>query len=241
MGYEVYGGEEMQTALEQTMRERRFDVVHFDHLHTAQLLPVARRVSPQTHVVVDEHNVEGQVFERVAALALDDAAARPAPGEPCEEAREHARLGRGPGARLLRTRPRPAPRARGAAGPGRPQRRGHGGHGGGPFAQAGCGRLRWVHGLRWPNSDAALWLGRSIWPLARPRLPGTRLLLVGRNPPQAVQELAEDCLEVTGTVACVKPYLAAASAIPLRAGSGTRLDSRGRRGARPRRRHPAGR
>ncbi len=76
-----------------------------------------------------------------------------------------------------------------------------------------------------PNVDAALWLGREIWPLVQARVPQARLLLVGREPAPAVRALADEHVEVTGTVADVNPYLARSRVVvaPLRAGGGTRL------------------
>ena len=77
-----------------------------------------------------------------------------------------------------------------------------------------------------PNDDAARWLGGSIWPLVRRAVPGARLLLVGRDPSPQVRSLhGRDGIEVTGTVADVRPYLASARVglAPLRAGGGSRL------------------
>ena len=76
-----------------------------------------------------------------------------------------------------------------------------------------------------PNVDAAVWLGREIWPQVRSRVPGARLLLVGKDPAPAVSALADGSIEVTGTVQDVNPYLARSRVVvaPLRAGGGTRL------------------
>jgi glycosyltransferase involved in cell wall biosynthesis len=76
-----------------------------------------------------------------------------------------------------------------------------------------------------PNIDAALWLGRDIWPLVVAQVPQARLLLVGRDPAPSVLALARDNLQVTGTVPDVTPYLAESRVVvaPLRAGGGTRL------------------
>jgi glycosyltransferase involved in cell wall biosynthesis len=76
-----------------------------------------------------------------------------------------------------------------------------------------------------PNTDAALWLGREIWPLVLARIPEARLLLVGRDPTPAVRALASASIEVSGTVADVRPYLAQTrvAVAPLRSGGGTRL------------------
>jgi glycosyltransferase involved in cell wall biosynthesis len=76
-----------------------------------------------------------------------------------------------------------------------------------------------------PNVDAAVWLAQDIWPTIRARVPGARLLLVGKDPAPAVLALADDTIEVTGTVDDVRPYVAQARVVvaPLRAGGGTRL------------------
>ena len=76
-----------------------------------------------------------------------------------------------------------------------------------------------------PNVDAAVWLGREIWPEVLARVPEARLLLIGRDPAPAVRALADERIEVTGTVADVNPFLTRARVVvaPLRAGGGTRL------------------
>jgi len=76
-----------------------------------------------------------------------------------------------------------------------------------------------------PNIDAAVWLGRDVWPLVRARMPEARLVLVGREPAAEVRALAAADIEVTGTVPDVRPYLARArvALAPLRSGGGTRL------------------
>src|SRR5437868_11490618 len=86
--------------------------------------------------------------------------------------------------------------------------------------------LVFVGSFDWrPNIDAARELAREIWPRCRDLLPGARLVLVGRNPPPAVLSLAARDVIVTGSVPSVQPFLdrAFATAIPLRAGSGTRI------------------
>ncbi|HTY73061.1 MAG TPA: glycosyltransferase family 4 protein [Actinomycetes bacterium] len=76
-----------------------------------------------------------------------------------------------------------------------------------------------------PNIDAALWLGREVWPRVRERMPEARLALVGREPAAEVRALAAPDVEVTGTVPDVRPYLARArvAVAPLLSGGGTRL------------------
>jgi len=64
-------------------------------------------------------------------------------------------------------------------------------------------------------------LFRSI----RAEEPGTRLSIVGRTPTAAVRALANEHVEVTGTVDDVRPFVrkAAVYVVPLRIGGGTRL------------------
>lgn len=80
--------------------------------------------------------------------------------------------------------------------------------------------------LGWgPNRDAALWLGREIWPEVERRVPGARLLIVGRDPDAAVCSLASRSIEVVASPRDVGPSLAraAVAVAPLRAGGGSRL------------------
>ncbi len=86
--------------------------------------------------------------------------------------------------------------------------------------------MAFVATMGWaPNVDAAVWLGREIWPEVLTRVPEARLLLVGKDPAPAVRALADEHIEVTGTVADVSPFLARSRVVvaPLRAGGGTRL------------------
>jgi len=95
-----------------------------------------------------------------------------------------------------------------------------------PLPPATTPTVSFVATMGWaPNADAALWLGREIWPAVLAAVPEGRLLLVGRDPTPAVRALASDSIEVSGTVDDVRPYLAqtAVAVAPLRSGGGTRL------------------
>jgi len=96
----------------------------------------------------------------------------------------------------------------------------------GPPEPAGSPTAAFVATMGWaPNVDAAVWFGQEVWPGVVRRLPEARLLLVGREPAPAVAALASASVEVSGTVAEVRPYLARTrvAVAPLRAGGGTRL------------------
>jgi glycosyltransferase involved in cell wall biosynthesis len=76
-----------------------------------------------------------------------------------------------------------------------------------------------------PNLDAALWLVDEIWPRVVARCPDARLAIVGRGEPADLARLERPGVEVTGEVPDVRPYLHAAAvvAVPIRMGGGTRL------------------
>jgi len=76
-----------------------------------------------------------------------------------------------------------------------------------------------------PNVDAALWLGRQIFPLLRGLHPQAHLTIVGSDPPRPVRALAGPGITVTGRVPRVEPYLERATVVvaPIRLGGGMRL------------------
>jgi glycosyltransferase involved in cell wall biosynthesis len=75
------------------------------------------------------------------------------------------------------------------------------------------------------NVDAALWLGRELFPPVRAALPDARLTIVGASPTAEVLALAGDGVSVPGKVPEVAPYLdqAAVVAAPIRDGGGMRV------------------
>lgn len=76
-----------------------------------------------------------------------------------------------------------------------------------------------------PNVDAARHLVDEIWPLVRARHPDARLTLVGRAGADDRARLTRPSVQVLGEVADIRPYLrdAAVVAVPVRIGGGTRL------------------
>ena len=78
----------------------------------------------------------------------------------------------------------------------------------------------------YPNVSAVLFFAQACWPLIREQVPHAHWLIVGRNPPPEVQQLAElPGVTVTGSVPDTRPYFAEAEVaiVPLQIGSGTRL------------------
>jgi sugar transferase (PEP-CTERM/EpsH1 system associated) len=76
-----------------------------------------------------------------------------------------------------------------------------------------------------PNLDAARHLVDEIWPLVLQRRPGARLAIVGRGDRADAERLHRPSVDVTGEVPDVRPHLARAAvvAVPIRMGGGTRL------------------
>jgi len=76
-----------------------------------------------------------------------------------------------------------------------------------------------------PNLDAALHLVDDVWPLVERRRPGCRLTIIGRGAESDLRRLRRPNVTVTGGVADVRPYIerAAVVVVPVRMGGGTRL------------------
>jgi len=77
-----------------------------------------------------------------------------------------------------------------------------------------------------PNEDAVLYFCSQILPLVRAELPEIRFYVVGSNPSERVLKLRKmEGVVVTGFVEDVRPYIAKAAVyvVPLRIGGGTRL------------------
>lgn len=76
-----------------------------------------------------------------------------------------------------------------------------------------------------PNVDAALWLGKTIAPLVRTRLPNLRVTLVGLNAPRAVRGLTDGSIELLEDVPDLRPLLARTAVVvaPIRIGGGMRM------------------
>lgn len=220
-GYCRYGW--FPPLLRRLLETERFDAIHFDHPHTALSCQQIRRLQPHARLVLDAHNVEAEIVERVAESAprwqrkglrwhasriraLERELARRVDMViACSDrdAQAFAEMG----AKAVRVVPNAIP----------PHD---------PCRVAQRKDLLFVGSLDWrPNADAASILARQIWPRCRSLLPGARLVIVGRNPPHHVQALASHDVIVAGSVPSVQPYLdsAFATAIPLRAGSGTRI------------------
>jgi polysaccharide biosynthesis protein PslH len=76
-----------------------------------------------------------------------------------------------------------------------------------------------------PNVDGARYLIDEVWPLVRERYPDAKLTLVGRNEGVDTRPFRAPGVEIAGEVPDIRPYIqqAAVVAVPIRIGGGTRL------------------
>ena len=76
-----------------------------------------------------------------------------------------------------------------------------------------------------PNIDGVSYFIQDIWPRIAATNPGARCKIIGGSPPPQLLALAGPRVEFTGLVPDLRPHLAAAAAVvvPLRLGGGTRL------------------
>jgi len=94
--------------------------------------------------------------------------------------------------------------------------------------QVVSGNLIVASGMNWfPNRDAVIYMCEDIWPVLSSQMPDLSWTVVGADPPQQLLDLAarDRCIEVTGFVNDVRPYLSRAEIYlcPMRDGGGTRL------------------
>jgi len=223
----------MHAMVEQLMASADYDVVHVDHLQMAQFVPE----NGQTIKVLDEHNVEWRIVERIARseptvarrvlAALEYPRLRAFEREACGRAdyvltvteEDRAALTQliG-GVRRQGEHPRIETIPIGVdtdyfSYSWQPERR------------AKCvfvGTMYWP-----PNVDSVMYFCRDILPLARPEIPELTFDIVGLRPAKAVLRLEKTCsgVRVAGSVDDVRPYMAQSRVlvVPLRSGSGMRV------------------
>ncbi|MDX2165635.1 MAG: glycosyltransferase [Deltaproteobacteria bacterium] len=209
------------------------DVVVFDFVHTAVLLPDD---ALPMRAVAFTHNVESEIFARDVALArnplaravwrsqhrkmtrFERAALRRADAVVAVSERDAERFRRELGIETVHAIPTGVdldfyafrPRADGGD-------------------ATSAGRLVFTGSMDWrPNIDALEWLMREAWDAIVASSPQAALTIVGRDPPGRLIAAAQQRglrWTFTGRVEDVRPFIRTADAcvIPIRAGGGTRL------------------
>ena len=220
----------VRARLTELLRAERFDVVQLEGTFVAPYLADIRQLAPATPVVLRAHNLECQIWERLAhgarnplrraylahlARGLRRFEARVARGfaaiaaitEP--DRRQWAALA-GPGVRTVsvpagvdRARFRPVPI-------GRPVR----------HTVAVLGSLNWE-----PNLEGLRWLLAHVWPRVREVLPYLTLHVAGSHPPAWLTELRAPGVVVHGFVESAAAFLAEHPVllVPLLSGGGMRI------------------
>ena len=87
-------------------------------------------------------------------------------------------------------------------------------------------RVTFLGGLHWPpNAQGILWLARQVWPAVWRESPKAVLTIIGKDPPQGLEDSRDAGIETTGYVPDLAPYLeeTAVFVVPLHAGGGMRV------------------
>lgn len=230
-----YTSGEMRAAVARETASSSFDLIHLESIHMVRYALAVSAQKPLARTVYDWHNIESEAMHRYSESAVSparrwyaritankmEAVERQILGSAfghivCSE-RERQQLRRiAPGARIeviengVDTRQFEEVAAD---------------EGGAP--EGGALRLIFVGAMDYfPNSDAAVFFAKDIWPRVLQRLGNAELTIVGANPGPIVRALGElPGITVTGTVPDVRPWYrgALAAVVPLRTGGGTRL------------------
>jgi len=219
-----------QAAVEAVLAKRAFDVVVFDFVHAAVLLPRAYAGA----TVCFTHNVEAEIFARHAEQAKN-------PLMRLVWASQHEKMRRFERTALQRFTSVVAVSERDA--------RHLAEHCGitapitiptgvdldyfswqAPAAEGGgkAPTVVFIGSMDWAaNIDGVRHFIDEVWPLVRREEPQARFVVVGRDPPASLRALAHATsgISFTGFVDDVRPYVRAAHVctIPLRIGGGTRI------------------
>jgi glycosyltransferase involved in cell wall biosynthesis len=95
-----------------------------------------------------------------------------------------------------------------------------------PVRDLASKQVLFVGGMHWPpNAEGIQWFAREAWPLIRRHCGEARLVVLGKNPPQAIRALGDPSIEIAGFVEEITGYLArtAVTVVPLFSGGGMRV------------------
>lgn len=225
-----YYSVEMVEALERLLRSRRFDIVHFEMLHTGQFLLELRSEGENSYTtVLGEQNIDSRIWRRLAReepnllkkLIFRSQYRRFVSYESriCHRFDMCLCVSEEDGRELKSI----CPAAAIEVVPNgvdtdyfRPEE---------GDEEEEC--LVFTGSMDWrPNEDAVVFFCDQILPLIQAELPEVKFLIVGSNPTERVLRLGKrQGVVVTGWVEDVRPYISSAAVfiVPLRIGGGTRL------------------
>ncbi len=225
-----YYSVEMVRVLKHLLTSRRFDIVHFEMLHTGQFLSDLKTKSEKPYAtVLGEQNIDSSIWRRLAReesnplrkllfysqyRSFMSYERRMCPRfDLCvcvstQDQQELASLCPGTAVELSPNGVDPdyfKP----------------------SDAEEDETRLVFIGSMDWqPNEDAVLYFCNRILPQIQVEIPEIKLYIVGSNPTDRVLKLRDmQGVTVTGLVEDVRPYIASAAVfvVPLRIGGGTRL------------------
>lgn len=225
-----YSSEVARRSLTEILRDGQFDSVQLESVHLLTYLEAIRSDRSKPAIVADWHNIESELMWRYAANARNPAtklvAKRTAELIKRAENRflaacdRHVVVSEPERDALLARFPSAAidvvPNGVDAAA--FPAQSSPGG--------SAMNKILFVGSMDYhANIDGVLWFSKTAWPTIAERHPELKFLVVGRNPPASVRQLASNTVIVTGSVPDVRPFYqdALAAVVPLRVGGGTRL------------------
>jgi sugar transferase (PEP-CTERM/EpsH1 system associated) len=223
-----YTTPEMAGALERLLAEDRFDLIQIESIHLMNYLPLLRGASNHPLIVCDWHNVESDLMQQYAERERNVARRT--------YARRTARLMSEAEARALKEFD--AHIAVSEVDRKRLQSINsdaetfviENGVDAAHYADeqsATKNRIVFVGSMDYhANIEGATNFARTVWPVIQQKQSNLRFTIVGRNPPAEVTDLSSIAgIEVTGSVADVRPYYreALAAVVPLNVGGGSRL------------------
>jgi glycosyltransferase involved in cell wall biosynthesis len=220
----------MMTEIQRRVRAERFDVVHADQLWMAQYALAAKSASPESRLILDQHNAVHLIPRRMGSETanplnrsfLDREAWALAAYETgvCqrfdhvvwvtgEDRQAVAALSDGIVDGQTPSTVIPICTDTSLAKPITPatSRR----------------RVTFLGGLHWPpNAEGILWFANHVFPEVRAEVSDAVLTVIGKNPPAGLEK---EGVEVTGYVTDLTPYLAETGVfiVPLHAGGGMRV------------------
>jgi polysaccharide biosynthesis protein PslH len=218
----------LQAAVERELATGSYRALHIDHLQMAAFVPAK---TPGIRVILDQHNVEYRIPQRIAQTAKNPAIRLYGAGEWKRLRRfEQSALRRADLTLAVSDEDRQALQDLAGAELGRMKTLSIG-----VDTDYFSASSRTTHSktlvsigtMYWPpNIDAISWFCREILPKIREREPEAKLMVVGARPTAEILALADaPAVTVTGSVPDVRPYGTDCGAfiVPLRSGSGMRV------------------
>ncbi|GIK43480.1 MAG: glycosyl transferase family 1 [Chloroflexota bacterium] len=220
----------MNVKIQQLVQSEQFDVIHADQLWMAQYALAAKTASPQSKLILDQHNAVYLIPRRLAEadsnpikqrfLAREARLLTAYEPEVCHRF-DHVVWVTAEDRQAVAALPQPTVNRQTTstvipicANPteARPVER----------AANRC-RITFLGGLHWPpNAQGIVWFAKHVFPQVREQIPQAVLTIIGKNPPAGLEG---EGIEVTGYVVDPTPYLVetAAFIVPLHAGGGMRV------------------